>query len=296
MKQTINYSLFKPKSLLFLFGFLVLFISCNSNEDDEPLSDVNRVSMKTLPQVNYVIGSTLNLSNMVITLDKGGKNIDIPFASFAQEDITTEPKNGKVLDFSDVSVIVKLGASGKGLIQPISVTNNVTEIDIKTEPTKKYLQGQKLDLSEMVLTFTYENGDVKDFTYSEIQKEIVTVPANGNELSTDDEKVTITHISTGVNVQQDLNIIRFIPIRGELITSPTKTEYKVGEKLDLSGIVIRYTLLDRSEVDVVGFDDYKALRLTAKPSNNEVLKASDKRVTVKHVTGVSVRISITVTP
>lgn len=293
MKKSINYSHFKLTSLLFIFAFVVLFISCE--DDDEALSDIKRVSMKTLPQVKYVIGDLLNLSDMVITLEKGGNNVDIPFSAFAVEDIITEPENGKVLDKSDKSVTVKIGETGKGLIQSISVTNDVTLMEIKSEPSKNYINGQKLDLSEMVVTFTYENGDVVDYTYAEIQKDITSVPENGAELSSSDKKVTITHISTGVNIVQDIKVIRFTPIRGVLVTSPTKSEYKVGEKLDLTGTVIRYTLLDRSEVEITGYEDYYALRLTASPSNGEELEAGVTQVRVSHVIGIVVNIPIKVT-
>ncbi|MBJ2173519.1 carbohydrate binding domain-containing protein [Aureibaculum sp. A20] len=293
MKQTTNISRFKFASLLVALVFVTLLSSCDN--DDEPLSDLSRVSMKTLPQVNYVLGTALDLSDMVITLDKGGENIDIPFASFEQEDITTEPENGKILEFSDKSVTIKLGTSGKGLIQTINVTNEVTEIKLKNEPIKDYVSGKKLDLSNMVVTLVYENGDEEDFDYEDIKEEITTVPAHGDIVSGNDKEVLITYTSTGVEVVQELNVIRFAPVKGVIVTGPAKSEYVVGERLELSGTVIHYTLLDNSEVDVA-FEEFEAFKLTATPANDEQLNASITEVKVRHVSGIEVKIPITVNP
>ncbi|WP_117881561.1 carbohydrate binding domain-containing protein [Aureibaculum luteum] len=293
MKQTTNNSRFRFASLIFTIVFVAILSSCDN--DDEPLSNLSRVSMKTLPQVNYVLGSELNLSDMVITLDKGGENIDIPFDSFEQEGIITEPENGKVLEFSDKSVTIKLGTSGKGLIQTISVTNDVTAIEIKNEPKKGYVSGQKLDLSDMVVTLVYENGDRKDFDYDDIKEEITTVPENEAVLGRDNKELLVTYVLTEVTVEQEINVKPFAPLKGVLVTAPLKSEYVVGERLDLSGTLIRVTLLDNSEVEV-GYEEFENFKLTTNPANDEQLKANITDVKVLHITGEVVKIPITVIP
>ena len=98
MKQPLFFSKYRFAYLLFAFSF-VLFTSCGN--EDEDLSSINRISMKTLPKLNYILGNPLDLSNMVVTLDKGGNMVDVPFSSFATEDITTEPQNGQLLELSN---------------------------------------------------------------------------------------------------------------------------------------------------------------------------------------------------
>ncbi|RPD91763.1 hypothetical protein EGM88_14095 [Aureibaculum marinum] len=292
MKKTIKFTRSKFTYLLVAFAFVVLYTSCNS-EDDGPSSDINRISMKTLPQVKYVLGETLNLSDMVITVNRGEGSVDIPFSSFEAEGIITEPENGKPLELSDESVTIKFGTTGKGLIQPINVTNDVVEIRIKTEPNINYVNGQKLDLSDMVLTLVYENGDEEDFEYENIKEDIVTVPAHGDVIKATDTEVLITYGETEVQTVQELELVRFTPVRGELITTPLKSEYEIGERLDLSGTVIRFTLLNNSTVDVA-FEDFESFKLTPTPANDEKLSAGRTEVNVRHVSGIQVAVPIIV--
>ncbi|MDO6759984.1 bacterial Ig-like domain-containing protein [Tamlana sp. 2_MG-2023] len=258
-------------------------------------SDIDRVSMKTLPQLDYVLGNALNLSGMVITLDKGGDLIDVPFESFQSEGIITEPENGEILDLTDESVTISVSDSGKGLIQAINVTNEVVAMEIKEAPRTDYFYGEKLDLTDMVLTFSYENGDSEDLSYAEVQNDIETVPVNGEAISSDTD-LTITHVTTGITVVQELNLSRFFPVSAVLVTPPTKTEYAVGEPLDLSGIVIRYTMSDSSEVNI-GFEDFDALKIGSTPENGTILTADVVVVKIKHLRPTTlVSIPITVTP
>ncbi|WP_405293244.1 bacterial Ig-like domain-containing protein [Algibacter sp. Ld11] len=294
MKQIINFSRFKFSAWLFTMTFVVLFSACDS-DDDASSSNISRVSMKTQPQLDYVLGDLLNLTDMVITLDKGGNSIDISFSDFASEGITTEPENGKSLDFSDTSVIVKIGESGKGLTQTIDVHNDVTAIEIKTEPTKDYFYGQKLNLTDLEVTYTYENGVMEDFIYTEIQKEIESVPANGDALESDTD-VSITHIDSGLNVVQELNMVTFFPRGAVLVTGPENTVYNEGEIIDLSGTLIRYTLINGSEVEI-GFEDFDALNINGTPANGSAINAGITEIKVKHILPTTqVSIPVTVNP
>lgn len=292
--KTIYYSPLKFASLCFAIIMVGFFTACN-DDDDGPLADISRVSMKTQPQVDYVLGNALNLSDMVITLDKGGEKIDVPFSSFMDEGIITEPENGKILELSDNAVTIKLGTSGKGLIQTINVTNNVAAIEIKTEPKKDYVSGQKLDLSDMLVTLVYENGDNIDVEYDKIKEEIETVPTIETALGRDNKELLITYVLTGVEVVQEIKVIPFAPVKGILVTEPLKTNYAVGERLDLSGTVINYTLLDNSEVEVA-YEEFENFKLTANPENDEQLNANINEIRVRHVVGVEVKIPVTVNP
>lgn len=278
MKQTLNYSGFKFASLL--FAFVATFISCDGNDD---LSDIDRVSMKTLPQVKYVVGDALNLSDMIITLEKGGSIQDIPYSSFETEHIITNPEDGKILELSDFSMTVKVGDSGSGLIQTIEVTNDVIAVAIKTEPTKDYVVGERLDLTNLVVTLSYENGDQKEVPYSEFGAEIITMPEHGEPLELDDSEVLITHVESEINSTQDINMSAFLPRTGVLKTPPLKTEYAVGEILDLTGTVITFTMFDgTTEVDVVA-EDFELFNLSVSPAHGSILEAGDTEVKVSRL-------------
>ncbi|XMO86782.1 hypothetical protein AAFN75_00460 [Algibacter sp. AS12] len=278
MKQIINFSSSKFLALLCAFGFVVLFSACDS--DDDASSNIERVSMKTLPQLDYILGDMLNLSDLVITLNKGGEDIDIPFSAFAQEGITTEPENGTVLDFSNEAITIKIGETGKGLVQAITITNEVVAMEIKTEPRTDYFYNQRLDLTDMVITFTYENGDTADLPYLDVVKDLETVPANGTAIGSNTD-VSITHIVTGLNIVQELNLTTFFPKSAVLVSGPTKTEYSVGDILDLSGTVIRYTQINNSEAEI-GAEDFEALSISANPLNGKPISAVVTEVKVIH--------------
>ncbi|KAA5821864.1 hypothetical protein FPF71_15265 [Algibacter amylolyticus] len=293
MKQIINFSSSKFLALLCAFGFVVLFSACDS--DDDASSNIERVSMKTLPQLDYILGDMLNLSDLVITLNKGGEDIDIPFSAFAQEGITTEPENGTVLDFSNEAITIKIGETGKGLVQAITITNEVTAMEIKTEPKTDYFYNQSLDLTDMVITFTYENGDIADLLYLDVRKDLETVPANGTAIDSNTD-VSITHLATGLNIVQELNLTTFFPKSAVLVSGPTKTEYSVNEILDLSGTVIRYTQINNSEAEI-GAEDFEALGITANPLNGKPISAVVTEVKVKHrLPGTEVSFPIVVNP
>ena len=250
--------------------------------------------MKTLPKLKYVLGNPLDLSNMVITLDKGGNIVDVPFSSFATEGITTEPENGQLLELSNKTLLVKVGTTGQGLTQIIDVTNNVVNMVVKTEPTNVFLNGQRLDLSEMVVTLTYENEDERDFTFADFEStNIITSPENGTVLASANTEVIITHEPTNVSATQQLKINSFIPRTGVIISPPTKTNYAVGEPLDLSGTIIRYTLFNQTTIEIP-FEDFENFRISSNPANRAILQATNTQVRVAHPFGAAVNIPITV--
>lgn len=68
----------------------------------------------------------------------------------------------------------------------------------------------------------------------------------------------------------------FIPVKIQVVTPPTKTIYKVGERLDLSGIVVNLVGTNGVQIDVTS-------ACTFSPANNTVLTASDTTVTVTYL-------------
>ena len=58
MKQPLFFSKYRFAYILFAFSF-VLFTSCG--DEDEDSSNINRISMKTLPKLDYILGNALYL-------------------------------------------------------------------------------------------------------------------------------------------------------------------------------------------------------------------------------------------
>lgn len=77
MERTINFTLNKMMRLWLLLA-LVVGGSCNSDDETDAVG-ASGVHMKTLPKVAYVLGEELDLSDMVLTLERDGGVVDIPF-------------------------------------------------------------------------------------------------------------------------------------------------------------------------------------------------------------------------
>ncbi|WP_289040584.1 carbohydrate binding domain-containing protein [uncultured Zobellia sp.] len=291
MKYILNFSQNRIVLLLMaLTGFI--FSSCNSDDDAE-VAVGSTVRMKTLPKVAYVLGEALDLSGIVISMDKNGSIVDVPFASFGSENISTDPPNGTVLDFSHQQITISVGESGAGLIQAISVTNNVVALEVKNKAAENYVNGQKLDLSAMVVTLVKEDGTKSDVAFADFDTDILVAPMNGDVLSVDNAEITVTYASTNAKVAQEIQVLPFAPLSGSVTTPPIKSEYEIGERLDLQGAVITYEMTGGLEV-VVPFEEFEAFELMATPANETKLKATDTEVQIAHSSGVSVAVPITV--
>lgn len=293
MKNTCIFREVHPWVLGLVTIFLMAFTSC-SDDNEEMAGSVSRVSMKSLPRVAYVIGEELDLTNLVITLEKGGSEVQVPFASFAKENITVEPANGTVLDFSNQSLNIIHNGSGKGLIQPIVVTNNVVGLAVKNKPRESYVNGEKLDLSNLVVSLTYEDGSSEDTAFADFGNTIQSVPANGTVLSEADSEVLITYVSTNASATQSVQVEAFTPSSAILSTPPILVEYEIGERLQLEGAVIKYTLVSGTEL-YIPKEEFQAFGIVATPDNDDKLKSSVTEVEIRHeATGVVAMIPVKV--
>ena len=291
MKYILNFA--QNRIALLLMALVVfIFSSCNSDDDAEVVTS-STVRMKTLPKVAYVLGEALDLSDIVISMDKDGGVVDVPFASFGSENISTDPANGTVLDFSHQQITISIGESGAGLIQAISVTNNVVALEVKNKATDNYVNGQKLDLNDMVVTLVKEDGAKTDVAFKDFGTDIQVAPMNGDILSVDNTQVMVTYASTNVKIAQEIQVLPFAPLSGTVTTPPTKNEYEIGERLDLEGTVITYEMTGGLEV-IVPFEDFEAFELMATPANETKLKATDTEIQISHSSGLSVAVPITV--
>ncbi|WP_158838287.1 carbohydrate binding domain-containing protein [Polaribacter sp. L3A8] len=290
MMRNINNLLFKFVAIV--LPLILLSTSC-SDDEENTYSRLSGISMKTQPKVKYVLGETLDLTSMIITLGEGENGEDIPYSSFEEKGITTEPTNGKVLDFSDEAVIITVGNTGKGMIQAIDVTNNIVELRVKTEPKTNYVSGEILDLSELVITTVQEDGTTVDVAFADFGKKFETTPMNGDILAVNNTSVVISYLESEAKVTQSINVIAFEPVSATLVTGPTKNVYEVGERLSLEGTVINYVLPGGLEYEV-SFEDFTSYEITTTPANEDKLKVTNTEVQAITAMGTMVVIPITV--
>ena len=147
-------------------------------------------------------------------------------------------------------------------------------------PTKtEYKIGDELDLAGLVVTAHYSDGstkvlEAKDYTVSKFDsstagEKTITVTYQGKTAAF---KVTVKEAEKPV-----------VTLESITISGPTKTEYKIGDKLDLTGLVVIAHYSDGSYQEVT---DYEV-------SGFDSAAAGEKTVTVTYQ-GETVSFKITV--
>ena len=148
------------------------------------------------------------------------------------------------------------------ILRPEKVITEIESIKVKTNPTKtEYYQNQTLDITGGVITTINNDGTTQDIPMNNSSVKISGYDAS----KLGEQKISVTYKgkSTSFKVTVNKTTISSISVK----TNPTKTNYFVGEKLDLTGGVIKVTYSDNSTktysmknsgVKVTGFDSSKS--------------------------------------
>ena len=162
-----------------------------------------------------------------------------------------------------LSVINMGGGGGDGSAYPVSIA-------VTTAPRTAYKAGDALNLSGIVVKATYSDGSLVDVTNA-----CTFSPANGATLTRTNTAVTVswTWATLGNTYTTSLPITVAYPQSIGVTTAPTKTSYKPGDALNLSGIVVKATYSDGSLVDVTN-------ACTFSPANGATLTKNNTSVTI----------------
>lgn len=130
------------------------------------------------------------------------------------------------------------------------------KISVTTPPTKTtYFEGETLDLSGLVVSLIATNGSAIDIT-----SECVFSPSNGTILTTLNTNVSISYhyIRDDItfNATLPITVNEILPTQITVTTPPTKTEYIVGETIDLTGMVITASYTNGTTADVTSSCTY----------------------------------------
>ena len=181
-------------------------------------------------KTQYVIGQSLDLTGLVVT----GTNND---GTTAVMTITSENISGfdsNSTGSKNVTVTVD-GKTATFNVYIIAKALNV--IAVTNQPTKtQYVVGQSLDLTGLVVTGTYNDGTSAPMT-------ITSANISGFESNTTGSK-TVTVTVGGKTVTFNAIIIAKALTGIAVTNKPTKTQYVVGQSLDLTGLVVTGTYND----------------------------------------------------
>lgn len=118
----------------------------------------------------------------------------------------------------------------------------IEEIKVTTPPNKmEYYAGEDLDLTGIVVTAFYNNGDTVDITSS-----CTFNPADGDVLTAENSVVEITYDEYMCVLETTV----ISPTGLEVTTPPTKVNYRPGENIDLTGVEISLVWEDGTKTDV----------------------------------------------
>ena len=227
-------------------------------------------------KTEYEIGDELDLTGLVVTahysdgnekvLSAGDYEVSGFDSSTAGEKTITVTYQGKTETFT---VTVKEAEKPVVTLESITVSG----------PTKtEYEIDDELDLTGLVVTAHYSDGSeaaVEDYEVS------------GFDSSTAGEKtITVTYqdktTTFTVNVKEAAPVVTLESIT---VTGPNKTEYEIGDELDLTGLVVTAHYSDGNE-KVLSAGDYEV-------SGFDSSTAGEKTVTVTYQ-GETVSFKITV--
>ncbi|MFU0464458.1 hypothetical protein ACMZ7W_02580 [Gardnerella vaginalis] len=255
----------------------------------------------TQPTLSYAEGDRLDLTGLEVTLaDDQGLKKNVPFAELGRYNITATPANGTFLTvvdhnckhvkltFSIPGVPVKfyLGQTGILTVKKFD-PNDVRSMAVKHQPTRRtYTEGEKLDLSGLVVTLKDAKEATKDVTPAEFEANgIKATPENGTKLELTDGGNPVKLKSGNLTAETGaLKVEELKPTSMEVTHQPNKLSYTEGENLALDGLVV--TLKDDKGVTkTVEPKDFDANGIKATPENIAVLKLENDGKPVKLTRG-----------
>jgi len=173
----------------------------------------------------------------------------------------------------------------------VTITTSVPVVEsiaVTTQPTTLvYTEGDTLDLSGLVVTLTYDNGDSRTVAFADFAENGLTVaPAAGTVLESthDGTVVTITHTASEETATTDNLTVNAPVVASIAVTAQPETlVYTEGELLNLSGLVVTLTY-NNGTTRTVAFADFVANGLTASPAAGTSLlwADNDDPVTITH--------------
>lgn len=116
----------------------------------------------------------------------------------------------------------------------------VDHIEITSEPNdKEYIEGDELNLDGLVVTAYYENDT------SEVVTDYEVKGYNSTPTQTEEQTITVTYGGKTATFTVTVKIVELVGI--EVTKRPTKREYEVGDRLDLTGMEVTAKYSDESE-------------------------------------------------
>ena len=175
------------------------------NSKDFDPEHVEKIEVIQEPsKIVYTEGEKLNLAGLKVKLtDNKGKIKEVSFEAFEENGIKTDPANDAYLTVADHNENTVKITKGNGSAETKKLTvnpkvfdsQNIAKIEVKTQPKLDYTEGNKLDLSELEVTLTDNQGLTKDVAFENfVEYGLTATPSNNTTLAVSDDgkKIIIT--------------------------------------------------------------------------------------------------------
>ena len=245
----------------------------NEKYSEKPEVTLESITVSGPTKTEYEIGDELDLTGLVVTAHySDGSEAAVEDYEVSGFDSSTAGEKTITVTYQDKTTAFTVNVKEAA---PVVTLESITV----TGPNKtEYEIGEKLDLTGLVVTAHYSDGNEKVLSAGDYE-------VSGFDSSTAGEKtITVTYqdktTTFTVNVKEAAPVVTLESIT---VTGPTKTEYKIGDELDLAGLVVTAHYSDGSYQEVT---DYEV-------SGFDSAAAGEKTVTVTYQ-GETVSFKITV--
>ncbi len=241
----------------------------------EVLPILTGIKITTEPiKKQYNQGDKLNLEGLVVTAQYSDGSPVV----LKEGEYKTNPENGAELTTTG-RILVTVTYEGKTDTFYIDVVPRLIRYDI-TFPNKiLYQVGEEIDLTGLRVNAVYS-----DDSTMEIPKEDYTIDIEGGNiediLATVGEKIITVNYkdiyTATFNIQVVDKIVNPTVHKIEIIESPRKTEYKQGDKLDLTGLVVVGVYTTGEQVVITDYE------ISGATQGEELTEVGNKTITIKY--------------
>ena len=208
----------------------------------EIINKITSIQMHTTPKTNYNVNDALDVTNgeILVTRQTGE-----PEVKEITKDMVTGFDSSKENTKLPLKVTYTENGETKETSYEVSVKDSVTSISIKANPSKtEYKYGESLDLTGATISVVKGSGTidlpitddmVSGYDPTVVGKQVVKVSYGGQETTFE---VTVKDY-----------------IKDITLTAPSKTEYKYGEALDLTGGQVQKVMASGAQEPAVDLTD-----------------------------------------
>ena len=208
----------------------------------EIINKITSIKMHTTPKTNYNVNDTLDVTNgeILVTRQTGE-----PEVKEITQDMVTGFDSSKENTKLPLKVTYTENGETKETSYDISVKDTVTSISIKANPSKtEYRYGESLDLTGATISVVKGSGTTD-------------IPITDNMVSGYDPtavgKQTVKVSYGGKDTTFEVTVKDYV--KDITLTAPTKTEYKYGESLDLTGGKVQKVMASGAQEPAVDLTD-----------------------------------------